>query len=150
MNVEQFMRLIGVKLNCCWIWPLAKDNLGYGAVYIGKTRWKVHRLAYTIEYGTIPDGLFVCHKCNNPSCCNPEHLYLATNSQNLKDAARDGLTAHQWKFSKADCEEMRRLHSSGTSLRSIGRMFRTNHKTVGSIVRDLNRPTKEDRQWSSR
>ena len=69
-----------------------QDNgKGYGERTVNGKRWLAHRYAYTAAHGPIPSGLFVCHRCNNKGCVNVEHLYLADNATNIKDAYRDGL-----------------------------------------------------------
>lgn len=85
-----------VKLYGCWSWVGSKSSKGYGQVsrsFYGEGL--AHRASWLLHKGVIPPGLFVCHRCNNPSCVNPDHLYLATNSQNIKDAWRDGLGSNQ-------------------------------------------------------
>jgi hypothetical protein len=68
-----------------------KLKKGYGIFGIGsrkdntRSRKLAHRVAYFIAYGAIPDGMFVCHKCDNPSCCNPDHLFLGTPKDNVQD-----------------------------------------------------------------
>jgi hypothetical protein len=71
----------------CWVWQgfCQKPPRAYGETnYLGK-KWRVHRLMYTLVYGPIPDGKLVCHKCDNPSCCNPDHLWLGTHLENMSD-----------------------------------------------------------------
>lgn len=79
----------------CWLWKggVFKPN-GYGAFrYDGKTQ-SAHRFAAILRYGTIPRGLVVCHRCDVPSCVNPEHLFLGTYTDNMQDAAQKGRMAH--------------------------------------------------------
>lgn len=77
-------------MNNCIIWNKYKDKDGYGLLnFKGKTM-RAHRKAFIDYYGPIPEGLWVLHKCNNPSCVNPEHLYAGTPKQNINDRALAG------------------------------------------------------------
>jgi hypothetical protein len=79
----------------CWEWQGPREPAGYGRlIYQGNVR--AHRVAWFLTYGPIPKGLAVCHHCDNPPCCNPGHLYLTTQSQNIKDRARKGRTSNQF------------------------------------------------------
>jgi hypothetical protein len=76
--------------DACWIWAAGKTAAGYGELGIHKHIVYSHRLAWILTYGEIHDGLCVCHKCDNPPCCNPDHLFLGTASDNATDMVKKG------------------------------------------------------------
>ena len=72
----------------CLEWKGSLDTGGYGLKRVEGKLWKRHRLEWTVIKGDIPEGMFVCHTCDNPRCYNIEHLFLGTNSDNMKDMYR--------------------------------------------------------------
>ena len=78
-----------VKSDGCWLWTGNKFQ-GYGQIrFAGKTR-RAHRVAWELTRGSIPAGLYVCHHCDNPSCVNPGHLFLGTQTDNMRDCLAKG------------------------------------------------------------
>lgn len=78
----------------CWEWQAYRDHRGYGTFGFaaGDTRW-AHRVAWELTNGPIPDGMLACHRCDNPPCCNPGHLFLGSYADNNSDAKAKGRTA---------------------------------------------------------
>lgn len=74
----------------CWEWSGSLDNHGYGKIGIAGRTPRVHRFSYELHYGKITGGLFVCHRCDNPKCVRPDHLFLGTNTDNMRDAFAKG------------------------------------------------------------
>lgn len=78
------------KRASCWTWTGATKQGGYGKVTLRQTQWLASRLSWVIHHGSIPDGMDICHHCDNPTCVNPKHLFLGTRRDNMQDAKRKG------------------------------------------------------------
>lgn len=81
------------KSGDCLLWTGAVGKSGYGAVGYQYKNWSAHRLAWFFINGEIPNGLIVCHKCDNKLCVNPDHLWLGTHQDNSHDMVRKGRSA---------------------------------------------------------
>jgi len=90
INKDYIKSVCKINDNGCWE-KIGVNGDGYGAFKINGIPIRAHRKSWQVFNGDIPKGLYVCHKCNNKRCLNPEHLYLGTHQQNTKDAYRDGL-----------------------------------------------------------
>jgi hypothetical protein len=84
------------KTDGCWLWTAAKSPAGYGCFTVGSVKDGTRRLAiaprvsWELAYGPIPDGMFVCHRCDIPACVRPDHLFLGTPKANIEDCVRKG------------------------------------------------------------
>lgn len=129
----------------CWEW-MGSKALGYGQLSNGykKTPLKAHRLSYEIHSGPIPkETPVICHKCNNPGCVNPSHLYAGTTLTNMADKIRtgrcnsSGLPAEANPSAKVNWEqvrEIRRLHLAGQNNHEIADLFVIGPDEVRAIV----------------
>lgn len=130
----------------CWEWSGAKKPKGYGNVRINKKYMLAHRVAFELANGDIPEGYIVCHICDNPSCCNPNHLMLGTiksnsadmlikNRQKKPEFAARGSGNGNSKLNDDEVREIRKIYSSGEKNQyQIAEMFSVQQPTIGAIV----------------
>lgn len=122
----------------CWPWTAAKDKDGYGKFGVGGRTIRSNRYAYAVTSGEIPHGLFVCHICDNPACCNPGHLWAGTNADNLADKAAKGRAPHgsghpNAKLTERDVVEIKDLLAMGVPTAMVADIFGVVRRTVADI-----------------
>lgn len=135
---ERFYEKVHPSSSGCHVWTAARDGNGYGRfAVIATSKYTktvlAHRYAWHLAFGELPDHLHVCHKCDNPSCVNAEHLFLGTDVENTLDACRKGRRGV--KLTSASVAEIRRLHGEGQSQRTIARSVGVSQPMVGQILR---------------
>jgi hypothetical protein len=125
----------------CWNWTKYRNPQGYGNLGIAGKHWKAHRLAYTLFVGPIPDGMDVLHRCDNPPCCNPAHLFLGNDHTNMRDkmkkgrhVVRRGEECGRSKLTESQVLMIRRLRDEGQSLWQIAHQYSTSAAQVHHIV----------------
>ena len=89
VNWDRFWSKVN-KTDYCWNWRAGKSSTGYGYFNVDATMKSVHRLSYLFAHGEIPDGTWVLHKCDNPPCVNPNHLFLGDVKINHTDMVTKG------------------------------------------------------------
>jgi hypothetical protein len=126
------------------MWTGWKSRDGYGIKAYHSKRIKAHRLAWILTYGPIPKGLFICHHCDNPACINPNHLFIGTNYDNVKDAMNKGRKrgGHknlgedngQSKMTVEKIKKMRKLYGK-FSAQKLSEMFGISQSQINDIKR---------------
>ncbi|MBM4073371.1 MAG: hypothetical protein FJ271_31280 [Planctomycetes bacterium] len=123
--------------NECWVWLGAGKGNGYGHIKTDSGTTGAHRIAHELFIGPIPDGMDVCHTCDNRGCVNPDHLFTGTRADNMADMKAKGrgrgpsgvrkhLKEHIW-------QEIKRRLAAGHSPRKIANQMDVNYGTVTAI-----------------
>ena len=136
------------NLGTCYLWTGYRDHQGYGLASVPSGRsahTRAHRLAWRITYGPIPDGLHVLHRCDNPPCVRPDHLFLGTHAENMQDMVDKGRArnaAHPGELNPGAKLTLRQVieirvcyHEYKLRQKAIALAFQISPRQVGRIVR---------------
>lgn len=134
------------RFDTCWEWSGYRDK-GYGQIRTQSGLVLTHRLAYEFMWGPIPGKLFVCHRCDNPPCCNPWHLFIGTQLDNMRDMVSKG-RQNRWKgrqrgeghknakLTTNDIERIRTRYKVGDITKAdLGRQYKVSYVTIAQIVK---------------
>ncbi|MCO7215334.1 HNH endonuclease [Halomonas sp. OfavH-34-E] len=139
----------------CWEWTDALSSRGgYGRIKYRGEAHRAHRVSYMIHKGAIPDGMVVCHQCDNPACVNPDHLWLGTHMDNNQDMIKKGrgrYPGHQGEANPRATLTRRKVQQiihrmmAGQNNKQIAQAFGVSHATIslvrrGKIWTDVPRP----------
>lgn len=131
--------------NGCWEWNGSVQGNGYSRVYVnGKSKYG-HRVSYLAFKGEIPEGMDVCHSCDNRKCVNPDHLFLGTRKENMQDCVKKGRTTKGISFNtgescgvsklrEADIIFARQLAQEGEMPRVIAERFGVHPDTIRCAI----------------
>lgn len=145
-TVTRFWKYTVVAPDGCWQWTGARDSDGYGLLTTRRSgsirHMRMHRLSWEIHHGPIPDGLFVLHRCDNPPCARPDHLFLGNNKENATDRHMKGRTIGAAKgernpmarLSDGAVDELRAAVASGITYAKVGAMFGVTSGHVSDII----------------
>lgn len=134
----------------CWEWTGSKRN-GYGRMIVGsrtdgtRRSMSAHRVAYELKYGKIQKGMEVCHKCDNPCCVNPDHLFVGTRQDNIDDRERKGRNVTftgeeqaQSKLTKKAVKDARWERAyRGTSFQILADRYGVSKKTMMNAIKGV-------------
>ena len=131
--------------NDCWEWQGAKERAGYGHLNNRGQMVKAHKFSYEIFIGKINKGMEICHRCDNPPCVRPSHLFQGSRADNAMDAFLKGRNIpprfvgenHPMaKLSASQADEIRKLYATGGwTHRALGERFEISHCQIGKILR---------------
>jgi len=127
-----------VKLaNGCWQWRSHTDKDGYGVLPGAHQNTRAHRLSYEIHHGTIPEGMIVCHHCDNPGCVNPDHLFVGTQKDNAQDALMKGrhYIGEKNGRSKLTKENVKEILASDLNGQQLANKFGVTRSTINNVRR---------------
>lgn len=130
---ERFWKKVN-RSPTCWNWIGGRNEKGYGQFYHPEVGHSVlaHRVSFELNFGEKPKGL-VLHKCNNPACVRPSHLYQGTHLDNTADASRAGRLSV--KLDADRVRQIRRLAAGGTNYIELAKHFSVSQTTIGLVVR---------------
>ena len=122
---------------CCWEWTACIESNHYGRVWFNNRKALAHRVAYQLAKGEIPDGLVVRHTCDNPACCNPDHLILGTQADNMVDMVKRKRNCNpkgeQHYGSKLTTAQVMEVYSSPLNQYEIAKLYNIDQSIVSRI-----------------
>lgn len=129
----------------CWVWTGSKNVLGYGFIRVGTHNVRAHRASYTAFKGEIPEGLYVCHTCDNPQCINPDHLFAGTPAENTTDMIAKGrkrlgppLRGERHPRCKLTIDQAREIKSAKGTARELAAKYGVSHALIVGIRNGTN------------
>jgi len=136
---ERFLSHITIDEGGCWQWNASIMSNGYGCIRIDKKTYATHRVAWTLYRGDIPAGMCVLHHCDNRRCANPDHLFLGTHADNVRDKTGKGRTPsgeNHWavRIPDADVAAIRAHVASGMTQSAVASMYHVDPSTISLIV----------------
>src|SRR6266545_4690563 len=119
----------------CWMWTGRQRKEGYGRFCIKKHEFRASRIAYAFFHGEDPGEKLVCHKCDNPKCVNPAHLFLGDDAENIEDARRKGRMAKgeehgHTTLTESQVREVRQKYREGVSQVELARSLGVHKMTI--------------------
>ena len=139
--VDRFMKKVE-KTEACWNWTARRTPQGYGRFGVNGVNKLAHRVSYEMFKAPITDGLHVLHRCDNPSCVNPDHLWLGTNAENVADKVAKGRepshigeSNNHSKLTAQDVLAIREAASRGANQYRLAEQYEIAQAHVSSIVR---------------
>lgn len=133
---ERFWRHVNKATESgCWEWVGFKNNYGYGQFWADNRMVYAHRFSYELHHGKLCDGLFACHRCDNPKCVNPDHLFSGSAKENADDCSKKGRRPKsRGRFTDKIERLIRKECEAGVRQPTIAKEFNISIKTVQRIA----------------
>ena len=142
---DRLLSRISITPAGCWEYTGSRNHKGYGAIGLGGKRGGstgAHRASWMVHHGAIPDGLQVLHRCDNPPCVNPDHLFVGTPADNMNDKVQKGRASGprgeshpRHKLTSADVQEIRsRYAAGGTTMRALAAEYDVSRPCIYYVI----------------
>ena len=144
---ERLFSRVSKQPSGCWDFTGSRNRRGYGSIYSHDHRKHIraHRASWYLSHGEVPPGVLVCHKCDNPSCVNPEHLFLGTRRDNVRDMLEKGRSFDRRaamigerraaKLNWEKVREIRRLAENGCHVKTLAQEYGVTPANIRAILR---------------
>jgi hypothetical protein len=139
---ERFWKFVQ-KTDTCWIWIGYTSAKAYGQFQVNGRPVRAHRFSWEMSFGSISEGMVVCHRCDNPSCVRPEHLFLGTQNENVQDQMRKGRRTnhaapgeqhHGSKLTEGQVAELRQARLEGRSTNGLAARFGISERHARAVA----------------
>lgn len=144
---ERFIKFVLIDpVSGCWNWIGTKKNRGYGGFRYNGKFTKAHRVSWQLYKGAIPEGMCICHHCDNESCVCPDHLFSGTHTDNMRDKSEKGRSnpcrgdkARWRKLNSSDVIQIRSMYKTGEyTQRGLAKMFKVSQSTILFLLQGRN------------
>lgn len=143
-HLKKLLLLNSSVVDCgCVEWNRCLGSHGYGEITYKQLKLLAHRLSFELHVSTIPEGMLVCHACDNRKCINPKHLFVGSHRDNFIDMVKKGRrrvakggSNFMCKLSDSQVRDIRKEYATTkTSHRKIAKQYGVNHRLVGRIIK---------------
>jgi hypothetical protein len=148
-DIKRFWKHVDIihdRNDTCWEWTSYKNVKGYGLIKIKKYVLLAHRVAYEIRFGQFDQSKYICHTCDNRSCCNPNHLFIGTQFDNMRDMVSKGRKTLKCnednpnvKLTDKQVVVLREMRKDGMLMKDLAEVFNIGIAQVSCIINNKNR-----------